>query len=109
VNGEGTVTIDDVLETNETIQFPEKFSLNQIYPNPFNPMTSIQFSVESFGETSLQIFDLIGRLVETLVQEKMEPGSYKVNWHPTNMSSGLYFVELKSGDQREIQKITYLK
>lgn len=109
VNGEGTVTIDDVLETNETIQFPEKFSLNQIYPNPFNPVTSIQFSVESFGETSLQIFDLIGRLVETLVQEKMEPGSYKVNWHPTNMSSGLYFVELKSGDQREIQKITYLK
>ena len=109
VNGTGTITIDNILSTDESRQLPTELSLNQIYPNPFNPVTTIRYSVATIGETSIRIFDLQGRLIETLIHKNMEPGHYNLEWNPTNIPSGLYFVELKSRNQREIQKITLLK
>jgi M6 family metalloprotease-like protein len=109
VNGEGIVLIDGVLSNDNSRQFPTEFSLNQIYPNPFNPVAKIHFSVKMFGEVTVRIFDLTGRLVETLINENMEPGYHQVQWKPANIPSGLYFVELRSDSFREIQKITLLK
>ena len=109
VNGEGIVLIDDVLGNDNSKQIPTEFSLNQIYPNPFNPIAKIYFSVKMFGEVTVRIFDLTGRLVETLINENMEPGYHQVQWKPANIPSGLYFVELRSDSFREIQKITLLK
>ena len=109
VNGEGMVIIDDVLSTDESTQFPTEFSINRIYPNPFNPVSTIHFTIETTGQTSLQIFNLKGQLIETLINENLEPGNRRIQWHPMNIPSGLYFVELKSGSKREIQKITFLK
>ena len=109
VNGEGTVLIDGVLSNDNSRQFPTEFSLNQIYPNPFNPVAKIHFSIKMFGEVTVRIFDLTGRLVETLINENMEPGYHQVQWKPANIPSGLYFVELRSDSFREIQKITLLK
>ena len=109
VNGTGMVTIDNVLSVDEAIQFPTEFSLNQIYPNPFNPVTTIQYDIAAKGETSLRIFDLSGRLIETLIHENLEPGHHEIKWKPTNIPSGLYFIELRSGTERNIQKITLLK
>ena len=109
VNGEGIVLIDDVLGNDNSKQIPTEFSLNQIYPNPFNPVVKIHFSVKMFGEVTVRIFDLTGRLVETLINENMEPGYHQVQWKPANIPSGLYFVELRSDSFREIQKITLLK
>ena len=109
VNGEGIVLIDGVLGNDNSKQIPTEFSLNQIYPNPFNPIAKIYFSVKMFGEVTVRIFDLTGRLVETLINENMEPGYHQVQWKPANIPSGLYFVELRSDSFREIQKITLLK
>ena len=109
VNGEGIVLIDGVLGNDNSKQIPTEFSLNQIYPNPFNPIAKIHFSVKMFGEVTVRIFDLTGRLVETLINENMEPGYHQVQWKPANIPSGLYFVELRSDSFREIQKITLLK
>jgi M6 family metalloprotease-like protein len=109
VNGTGMVTIDNVLSLGEAIQFPTEFSLNQIYPNPFNPVTTIQYDIATTENTSLRIFDLTGRLIETLIYENLEPGHYQIKWQPTNIPSGLYFIELISGTKRDIQKITILK
>ena len=109
VNGSGTVTIDNVLSVDEAIQFPTEFSLNQIYPNPFNPVTTIQYDIVAKGEISLRIFDLTGRMIETLIHENLEPGQHQIKWQPTNIPSGLYFIELISGTKRDIQKITLLK
>ena len=109
VNGEGIVLIDGVLGNDNSKQIPTEFSLNQIYPNPFNPVVKIHFSVKMFGEVTVRIFDLTGRLVETLINENMEPGYHQVQWKPANIPSGLYFVELRSDSFREIQKITLLK
>jgi hypothetical protein len=109
VNGEGMVTIDDVLSTDESTPFPTEFSINRIYPNPFNPVSTIHFTIETTGQTSLRIFNLKGQLIETLINENLEPGNHRIQWHPMNIPSGLYFVELKSGSKRKIQKITFLK
>mgnify|MGYP005621747247 FL=1 len=110
-NGDGIVFIDEVLSSENTQQYPREFSINRIFPNPFNPVTKISFDIP-FGlneKTSIQIFDLTGRWIETLIHKKLESGSYQINWQPAQVPSGLYFLEMRSGSKRAIQKITLLK
>jgi bilirubin oxidase len=98
-----TVSVDG-FDTN-----PNTFSLLSAYPNPFNPRTSIQFRVEMQRIVSLQIFDINGRLVKTLVNGKFSPGTHEIQWHAENQASGIYFVQLSQGKILEHQKIILLK
>ena len=82
-----------------TTTVPTIFALHTAYPNPFNPVTTIQFSVQTHGNTSLQIYDTTGKLVETLVDDFLEPGNHSVQWHASNFSSGIYFYKLTSGNK----------
>jgi hypothetical protein len=82
---------------------PESFSLKQNYPNPFNPTTAITFTIPHLGDpvgtlhaTSLQVFDLLGREVATLVNEVKEPGTYTVQWDATGLASGVYMYRLEA-------------
>jgi hypothetical protein len=93
----------------EDKNLPTGFQLFPAYPNPFNPVTTIQYDIATTHETSLRIFDLTGRLITTLIHENLEPGHHQIKWQPTNIPSGLYFIELISGTKRDIQKITLLK
>jgi hypothetical protein len=86
---------------------PEKYSLYQNYPNPFNPVTKIKFEIPLFnppldkggrGGVSLKIFNILGKEVATLVNENLQPGSYEVSFNGVNLSSGIYFYKLTSGD-----------
>ena len=88
---------------------PEEFSIIKVYPNPFNPSTTIWFRVETMHATSLQIYDITGQLVETLVDNIVNPGEYKIEWHANNMTSGIYFVQLIADDQQLAKKITLIK
>ena len=91
---------------------PMSFSILSTYPNPFNPTTTIRFNiaVETFHRTSLlQIFDITGRVVETLVNENLVPGKHDVVWDANNQVSGIYFVDLVSGQNRSVQKLVLLK
>ena len=88
---------------------PDSFTLFPPYPNPFNPTTTIRFSVEMLHATSLQIFDITGRLVETLLDESLTPGDHEVTWNAGNLPSGVYFVRLQSGEYVESQKVILLK
>jgi len=74
---------------------PRVFSLEQNYPNPFNPSTSIQFAVPEQAVLTLQVFNLLGQQVATLLdQTAYEPGNHVVNWNASNLSSGIYFYRL---------------
>jgi len=74
---------------------PRVFSLEQNYPNPFNPATSIQFAVPEQAVLTLQVFNLLGQQVATLLdQTAYEPGNHVVNWNASNLSSGIYFYRL---------------
>ncbi len=106
----------NALSTNDESTFPTEHALHQAYPNPFNPSTTISFdipnTVESSaigGATSLQIFNINGQLVETLINKHMEPGIHKLQWNPVNISSGVYIVQLKAGEKVFNQKITFVK
>ena len=98
-------------EINHT-PLPTKHALYPAYPNPFNPITTLQFDVpnaEVIQSISLNIFDMRGRQVETLVNGSMLPGSYRIQWHAEQFASGMYFAKLVYGTKIKTQKILLLK
>jgi len=105
---------------------PGEFRLWQNYPNPFNPKTAISFSVPHSGtrsrpdgsrvgqlsavsQTSIIIYDLLGREVATLVNEKLEPGMYTRTWDASGMPSGVYFYRLRAGSFVNTKKLVLLR
>jgi photosystem II stability/assembly factor-like uncharacterized protein len=88
---------------------PNTFRLEQNYPNPFNPMTTISFSLPSRSIVSLQVFDMIGREVATIVSEEIPAGNYTKQWNAGNMSSGIYFYRLQAGPYTDTKILLLLK
>jgi hypothetical protein len=84
---------------------PTGFSLEQNYPNPFNPSTGIGYRVSGFGMVTLKVYDLLGREVATLVNERKEPGRYVVAWDASKFSSGIYLCTLKAGSFVQTRKL----
>ncbi len=79
--------------------YPNQFKLDQNYPNPFNPETTIGYSLPRSGKVMLEIFDLAGQKVDTLVDDNQSPGSYEVNWQASNLASSIYFYRLSFDTQ----------
>ena len=111
VNGDGTVTIDQILSNDQSENQPTVYSLNKVYPNPFNPITTIEFSVpeNNNDKVRLRVFDIGGRMVETLTNKQYASGVYKLNWDASKLGSGIYFLEFKVGSLRDIRKLSLLK
>ena len=76
-------------------EVPDKFVLNQNYPNPFNPVTNIKFQIPKNGFVEIKIYDVLGRLVNTLVNKELTTGTYETNWNAGSFSSGVYFYTLE--------------
>jgi hypothetical protein len=82
---------------------PSAFTLAQNYPNPFNPLTAISYELSAVSNVQLNVFDILGRLVVTLVNQQQVAGYYRVEWDGKNMqqqpvSSGIYFYQLRAVD-----------
>lgn len=88
---------------------PNEFKLNQNFPNPFNPSTSISFELPSLSIVKLTIYDALGREVSTLINEKLPAGSYEKNWNAGSLTSGMYYYTLKAGDFSETKKMMLVK
>jgi hypothetical protein len=92
---------------------PNQFALNQNYPNPFNPATKIKFDIPRWrgvgGWTSLKIFDITGREIETLVNEMLQPGIYEVTFDGSNLTSGVYFYQIVSSGFTETRRMLLIK
>jgi L-ascorbate metabolism protein UlaG (beta-lactamase superfamily) len=88
---------------------PENFRLEQNYPNPFNPTTVISYQLSVNSDMKLSVFDVIGREVAILVNEKKPAGSYTVQWNAVNMPSGIYFYKLQDGKYTETKKLILIK
>ena len=73
----------------------DKFKLHQNYPNPFNSMTTVEFDLPKTSEVTLNIYNILGQIVETLVSERLTSGTYKYVWHPYDLVSGVYFYQLQ--------------
>ena len=87
----------------------DDYLLMQNYPNPFNPTTKIEFQIAESGFVSLKVYDLLGREVETLVDEIKNPGRYKVTFNGKNLSNGIYIYRLKGGKYYYSRKMILMK
>lgn len=90
-------------------QLPRQFKLEQNYPNPFNPKTIINFQLSMYNYVTLIIYDALGREVSTLVNEKLKPGTYEVEWDASDFSSGFYFYRLSTESYFETRKMILIK
>lgn len=90
-------------------KIPEGYSLMQNYPNPFNPSTVIEFRIMQEGNTSLRVYDLLGREVAVLVNGRLNPGNHRAVWDASGCPSGIYFYSLKSGNYMETKKMLLVR
>ena len=88
---------------------PKQFMLNQNYPNPFNPVTNLEFGILNLGFVSLEIYDLLGKEVATLVSERLSPGIYKIKFDGSNFTSGIFFYKLEAGDFTDVKRMMLVK
>jgi Secretion system C-terminal sorting domain len=88
---------------------PDEFTLAQNYPNPFNPSTEIAFNLQKAGVVNLAVYDILGREIAQLVNRQMNAGDHKVSFLANDLSSGVYFYKLTSGDASQIRKMVLMK
>jgi photosystem II stability/assembly factor-like uncharacterized protein len=100
----GSVGINQI-----SIQVPSSYSLSQNYPNPFNSMCNVQFSMYKAGQVKLVVYDVQGREVQTLVNERLQTGTYETSFDGSMLNSGVYFYQLTTGDFTETKRMIMLK
>jgi len=88
---------------------PRTFELDQNYPNPFNPRTTIKFQIPGTNFVTLEIYNVLGQKVVTLVSENLNPGMHKYEWQAEGLPSGIYFCRLQAGEFEQVKKMVLLK
>ena len=111
VHAEEDIVWQDLSVTmvNLTSLMPKTISLENAYPNPFNPVTTLNFSLPESQDVMIQIYNLQGRVVETLIDGAVEAGYHTATWNADYHASGVYFVKMVSGDFISTQKLILLK
>ncbi len=97
------------VENYRSERLPQEFFLEQNYPNPFNPLTVIRYQLPVKSAVSLKVFDVLGREVATLVDEKKEVGEHLVRWDAEGVSSGVYYYKLSTDTYSETKKLVIIK
>jgi hypothetical protein len=105
--------VSDIKDENE-IELPKYYGLTQNYPNPFNSQTNIEFQVPNQSVIKLEIYNILGQKIKTLVNQEISPGSYSVSWNSKNdfgdsVNSGVYFLKFSSDNFSDTKKMTLLK
>jgi hypothetical protein len=90
-------------------EIPGEFKLYQNYPNPFNPITSINFDVAKAGLVQIKVYDILGKEVEMLANEVLQPGRYKTSFDASKLSSGIYFYRINTNDFTDIKRMMVIK
>lgn len=98
-----------ILSVEQKKEIPHQYHLDQNFPNPFNPSTTISFSLPSRSFVSLKIFDVMGREITTVVNEDLVPGVYSKQWNATGFPSGVYFYRLRTGTYTETKRLILLR
>jgi hypothetical protein len=105
-----TATYDNyITDVNDEKMTINDFALDQNYPNPFNPATKIKYSIPNNGYVQLNVYDLLGNQVATLVNQQQSAGNYEIDFNAGNLSSGIYLYQLKSNGKTLTHKMTLLK
>lgn len=95
----------DITDTNN----PSNFGIIKNYPNPFNPNTTIDYHLSEPGNVSINVYDINGKLVDELTNEYKSAGQYSINWSPSGISSGIYYINLIQGLKTDQIRTMYIK
>ncbi len=90
-------------------RIPTVYKLHQNYPNPFNPVTKIKYEIPKAGDVKIEIFDELGRIVETIVDRNQQPGVYEATWNASDYASGLYLFRMTAGSYVQTNKMVLIK
>jgi len=93
----------------QALEIPRQFGLKQNYPNPFNPSTTIKYELPKSSLVTLTVYDLLGREVSVLVNERRDAGVHEVKFEGSSLASGVYFYRLQAGDFVQSRKLMILK
>lgn len=105
----GILWTDVSEELTQVSTLPSQYKLEQNYPNPFNPTTTIRFTLPKQSQVTLKLYNILGQVVATLVDENLLAGEYEVTLNAEGLSSGLYFYQLVAQDFTEYKKLVLLK
>ncbi|MFZ4590732.1 MAG: T9SS type A sorting domain-containing protein [Ignavibacteria bacterium] len=94
---------------NSNIEIPSSYSLSQNYPNPFNPMTNVKFSIVKSGDVKIVVYDVMGREVQTLLNERLNAGTYEVKFDGSGLTSGVYFYRMVTGEFTKTKRMLLIK
>jgi hypothetical protein len=115
INGPRSITFDAgwALGIDDDL-LPEVFALHQNYPNPFNPVTTIRFDVPEESHIRLDVYNILGQRVQTLVNGNMQPGFHVIRWNGTNdtgtpLASGMYIYRIHSSKFTAVKKLVLMK
>jgi len=113
---EGTPIPQDLLDTGSSDVIakdvstrPSSYRLSQNFPNPFNPTTVISLDLAKSGYTSLSVYNVLGQLVATPIDQYMSAGTYNVTFDARDLQSGIYFYQVRSGDFTQVKKMNLMK
>ena len=114
IDGTGYDIWCNILDWEETImskpfQSPQKFILQQNYPNPFNPKTTIDFDIPKTSEVKIEVYNVAGQKVQTLLNKQMSAGNHQVEFNAENLSSGIYFYHIQAGEFQDVKKMVLIK
>ena len=107
IGGQDTSNCSSMSITDNLISITH--NLSNPYPNPFNPISTISFSIPEFGLTTITVYDITGRQLETLTNEVLSIGNYSINWNASSYPSGVYLIRMDSGDFTQTQKVVLIK
>ena len=88
---------------------PTEYALEQNYPNPFNPTTTFRYSIPQTSKVVIKVYDILGNEIAKLMDEEKSIGTYELTWDASNLSSGIYFYQLKAGEYAQTRKMLLLK
>ncbi len=103
------IMVTNPTSVNNNSEIPDKYVLNNNYPNPFNPTTQISYTLAKASNVTLKIYNVLGQQIATLVNGKNEPGEHSVSWNALNVPSGVYFYRIVAGDFMQTKKMVLMK
>jgi hypothetical protein len=99
----------NALTTNLTENISLDFELSSVYPNPFNPLTTIKYQIPSAGPVNISVYNMNGQFVDELHQMNSEAGYHEIIWNANNIASGIYIIKISYGNMIQMQKVMLLK
>jgi hypothetical protein len=100
---------EDTGDLDNELIVQSEYKISSVYPNPFNPTTTITYQVPHFSSISIDVYNINGQLIENLYKGYKNPGEYAINWNAGNVTSGVYLIKLISGSFIETQRVMLVK